>query len=93
MGWIAVHADLLLAVATTCLLLAVLPIIRLQWKRKASTVPLSASLLMVVILGLIAVVDLSLSLLLAAGLTGLEALGWLVLAWQRCLYGGKTCGE
>lgn len=81
------HADLILALVGVVAMFTLLPTVWNQYQDKASTVPLTTSLLYFSLLSVVLVVYLSLGFWIAVVPEAITTLLWLVVGYQRWKYG------
>ncbi len=86
LDFIADKADVIIAVTQAILTAGMLPVVWHQFQAKASTVPLTTSVLTAVGLATLGVVFLSTGMLLAAGTLAVGTVVWSIVAAQRVLY-------
>lgn len=86
MIWIAAHADVLLALVSTCFAFLMLPTILTQWRERASTIPLTSSLPSILAFLLVIVVYASLGLWITVGVEAVQTVMWVIVAAQRVIY-------
>lgn len=87
LDWLAMNADPILAVVSATFTVALAPTVWHQWQVRASSVPLSSSMLTFLGLVIFAVVYVALGLWIAAGSAASTAVAWGLIAVQRAIYG------
>jgi hypothetical protein len=88
--FVAAQADLMLAAVSFVFAASLAPTVADQWRRRASTVPLSTSLVTFAGLAVVVLVYAALELWVAMVVSSVTAALWGVIAAQRVLYSRRS---